>query len=322
MARIFVCGEAIMDFVPVESAAGTAFLPLPGGSPMNTAKAAACAGAEAHFLGALSTDLFGERLLADMVAHGVRTGLTPRSDDPSTLAFVDMSTGEPHYAFYDRDSAAVNMAPTAEGITAEPGDILAVGSISLIPNPGADNILDFALAQSQSQMLAFDPNVRANMITDRPAWEARVEALFDAAAVVKISAEDLDYLRPGQGREAFARELLGRGTALVVVTGGAEGALGMTQAGQASAQAPVVTVRDTVGAGDTFMGNLLAGILELGCRDAAALSALGEESLSALLTRAAWAAAINCTRAGCNPPQRSETLAAIAAGRIGGPVPA
>ncbi|MBE3636884.1 carbohydrate kinase family protein [Mangrovicoccus algicola] len=317
MARIFVCGEAIMDFVPVPAAAGEAFLPLPGGSPMNTAKAAACAGAEAHFLGAISRDLFGERLLADMQAHGVQTGLTPRSDDPSTLAFVDMSTGEPRYAFYDRDSAAVNMAPTAAGIDPQPGDILAVGSISLIPEPGAGNILRFALAQARSQMLAFDPNVRANMITDRPAWEKRVEALFAAAAVVKISAEDLDYLRPGQAHADFAAERIAAGAGLVVVTGGAEGALGLTAAGRARVAAPRVTVADTVGAGDTFMGNLLAGIQEAGCRDRAALAALEGPALETLLARAAWAAAMNCTRTGCNPPRRAEVLAAIAAGRIG-----
>ncbi|WP_172328585.1 PfkB family carbohydrate kinase [Mangrovicoccus sp. HB161399] len=317
MARIFVCGEAIMDFVPVGTAAGEAFLPLPGGSPMNTAKAAACAGAESHFLGAISRDLFGERLLADMVAHGVRTGLTPRSDLPSTLAFVDMSTGEPRYAFYDRDSAAVNMAPTADGIDPQPGDILAVGSISLIPEPGAGNILRFALGQADSQMLAFDPNVRANMITDRAAWEPRVEALFAAASIVKISSEDLDYLRPGQSREDFAAELTGKGVGLVVVTGGSEGALGLTRAGRAQVMAPKIAVADTVGAGDTFMGNLLAGILEIGCPGKAALSGLGDAALETLLTRAAWAAAINCTRTGCNPPQRQEVLDAIAAGKIG-----
>lgn len=316
MPRIFVCGEALIDFVPREIGQDQGFLALPGGSPFNTAKAAARAGAEAHFLGPLSRDFFGDRLLADLQAHGVATTLTPRSDDPSTLAFVDMSTGEPHYAFFDKGSAAANMAPTAEGLSPEPGDILAVGSISLIPRPGADNILDFALNSAAGMILAFDPNVRPSILTDRPAWEARVAALFDHAAIIKISAEDLDFLRPGQSREDFAAERIAAGAALVVITGGAEGALGVTAAGRAQIAAPRVRVADTVGAGDTFMGNLLSGVQGEGCASAAAISGLGDDALARMLTVAAWAAAINCTRTGCQPPTIGETRAAIAAGHI------
>lgn len=312
MACVYVCGEAIIDFVPVTVDGSTMFQPLPGGSPFNITKAAAQAGTGASFLGALSTDIFGEQLLADLQAHGGDTSLTPRSADPSTLAFVDTSSGEPEYAFFDRQSASTNMAPTPEGITPTPGDILTIGSISLIPQPSANNIVGFAQTMSKQMMLAMDPNVRANMIIDRADWEARIEGLFDLCTLVKISSEDLAYLRPGMARADFAEELLGRGVALVVVTGGEDGALTMSKSVRFESKPPRVTLVDTVGAGDTFMGNLLAGLQRAGCTSGADISALDEAALVEILNVANLAAAINCTRKGCQPPKLDETLAALA----------
>lgn len=314
MARIYVCGEALIDFVPVDMSGGDGFLALPGGSPFNTAKAAALAETDVRFLGPLSNDLFGDRLWADLQVHGVSTDLTPRSDDPSTLAFVDTSSGEPKYAFFDRQSAAANMAPHLDGVPVGTDDILAVGSISLIPNPGADNILRFALSQSQKMMLAFDPNVRANMIDDRAGWEARVNALFLASAIVKISSEDLEFLRPNSSHAEFAEYLLRSGTDLVVITSGQKGATAWTTSENVHVASPKVEVVDTVGAGDTFMGNLLAGVVRAGCANRAALSQISADGLKDILRHAAWAAALNCMRMGCKPPTLEETKQALSKG--------
>jgi len=63
---------------------------------------------------------------------------------------------------------------------------------------------------------------------------------------------------------------------------------------------PVVTVVDTVGAGDTFWGNCLGDwVLQPG--NAA-------DRVATTLSQAMQAAAINCTRAGCQPPKYSELL--------------
>jgi fructokinase len=69
---------------------------------------------------------------------------------------------------------------------------------------------------------------------------------------------------------------------------------------------------DTVGAGDTFMATLLAGLAAQGALTPAGLEALTAEALTAVLRRAATAAAINCVRAGCNPPTLTELDAALA----------
>ena len=61
---IICCGEALVDMVRVRvSGLGEGFLPLPGGSPYNTAIAIGRLGAGVMFLGKYSKDFFGEMLL-------------------------------------------------------------------------------------------------------------------------------------------------------------------------------------------------------------------------------------------------------------------
>ena len=72
------------------------------------------------------------------------------------------------------------------------------------------------------------------------------------------------------------------------------------------------TLVDTVGAGDSFHGGLLhylAGTGHLGGR----LESLTVDGLVEALTFASRVSAINCSRAGANPPWASE------AGCLGGP---
>lgn len=73
---------------------------------------------------------------------------------------------------------------------------------------------------------------------------------------------------------------------------------------------PRVTVADTVGAGDSLAAALLSGLLEAGVTTRAALEALDDERLGAILDDAALVAALNCTRVGADPPTRAELAAA------------
>ena len=91
---IVSCGEALIDFVPLTGVAGEAgYRPLPGGSPFNVAIAAARLGQPAGFLSRVSTDFFGDQLVATLQANAVDTGLVVRGEESSTLAFVALAAG-------------------------------------------------------------------------------------------------------------------------------------------------------------------------------------------------------------------------------------
>src|SRR6202163_3336873 len=59
------CGDALIDFLPVQSVDGRdAAVPVVGGSCLNIAVGIARLGAPARFVGGISTDIFG-RMIAD-----------------------------------------------------------------------------------------------------------------------------------------------------------------------------------------------------------------------------------------------------------------
>ena len=314
MAKIWFLGEALIDFVPTTSPDGPAFAPRPGGSPFNAAKAAAQAGAPVGFLGAISTDLFGERLMADLEAHGVDGSRAPRPDDPCTLAFVALEGGAARYAFYNRQSATALMAPDPAGFTPGVGDILSFGSISLIDLPGADNIASFALAHAGKAMVAIDPNARPTMTPDPEAWRARIASITDVAGVIKLSDEDLDLLAPGVDADTYAAQRLAGGAGLVVVTHGDRGAVGYGHGGTVTVPGRPAQVVDTVGAGDTLMGSVLAELVHRGLNSRAALTGMGGDTLGEILTYGVTAAALNCEASGCAPPPRQRVLDTLRAG--------
>ncbi|MBO0891263.1 MAG: carbohydrate kinase, partial [Acidothermales bacterium] len=68
---IIVGGEALIDLVPAPAGGPRAWRALPGGSPANTAVAAARLGHPTGFLARLSTDVFGEEIRGHLADSGV-----------------------------------------------------------------------------------------------------------------------------------------------------------------------------------------------------------------------------------------------------------
>jgi arabinose-5-phosphate isomerase len=101
-----------------------------------------------------------------------------------------------------------------------------------------------------------------------------LEAVLAAADLVKPSKAAARELVPGAGALALARALRARfGNAAVVVTDGAAGCAIAAEGFEGEVPARPVKVLDTTGAGDAFLGGLLAALdAGLGWRDAALLA--------------------------------------------------
>lgn len=300
MARLWVTGDALIDFVPTTTKSGAGFAPKTGGSTYNVAKAAARQNAQVSFIGQMSNDMFGDQLAQDLAANGVDIAQALRVDAPTTLAFVQYQGANARYAFYNLGSATATTCYDGTQFSMEPNDFLHTGSIALIDNPGAANIADFVL--SQNAMMSFDPNVRAGMIANEKEWRARTDALMKASTVLKLSDEDLNYIAPQVTPEDFAQSCVKDGIALVVVTLGEKGAIAMTKNGFARAPALDENIIDTVGAGDTVTGTLLASLMASQTNTREKISSLNDQELATLLERAMVAAWLNCQQSGCNPP--------------------
>lgn len=292
MTHIAVLGSANMDLVvrqeravrPGETIAGRDFSTGAGGKGLNQAVAAARAGADVRFVGAVGDDDFGRRL---------RDVLQDDAIDVDRLRTVDAPTG----------IAAITVTDDGEN--------------SIVVVAGANG--DAVLADADRAVIASASHLVVQL--ERPI-ELVVEALAYARtcdvvtvltpAPVVPGAERLvglaDILIPNQHEAAALTGLadpreagaaLSADGAIVVVTLGADGVI-VARGGAIVIERPArrVTPVDTTGAGDTFVGVLIARLAE-------------GSSLTDALDTAIVAAAISVTRVGAaaSMPTRDEIAA-------------
>lgn len=305
--RIAVAGEAVMDFTSVGDLLFQAHF---GGSPLNTALAAARLGQKTGFLTQLSSDLFGQRLKAHLEANGVDLRFLVTHDAPTTLAFAVRTGASNRYAFFRQGSADSLYRPDPLPELPPETVFFQFGSVALLTDPAAACILALARRYHGDRIVVCDPNVRPSLIDDLDAYRNRFRGWCRHMDLLKVSDEDQVLLEPGVGPETAAMRWLDLGVRAVVVTRGADGAL-LFRPGRPplAVPAPTVPVADTIGAGDTFSAGLLTGLLENGVASLAALAGAGDAVWARALTLAAAAAAINCTREGAQPPTRADVAA-------------
>ncbi|WP_425099943.1 carbohydrate kinase family protein [Tropicibacter sp. S64] len=296
---ILCCGEALIDMLPRQSEAGEpCFAPYAGGAVMNTAIALGRLGAPSGYFGGLSSDLFGKILEETLEASKVDHSLCPRSDRPTTLAFVTLTDGHAKYAFYDENTAGRMLSEADLPDVTGKVDALFFGGISLVSEPQADSYCTMCLHAGDLPVM-IDPNIRPGFITDEPRYRARLAKMLERADVVKISDEDMDWL--GTTPEALLEH-----TKVILVTRGAEGVDIVTRDGTTRVAAQKVTVVDTVGAGDTFNAGFLEGLRQAGLLSRAALAGASLDALAPAAALGAKAAAVTVSRAGANPPWSHE----------------
>ena len=300
MTPIYVLGEALMDCVATPEGM---LRPHVGGSPFNLARAAALRGGSVRFLNRFSQDTFGDQMQAQLERDQVHTVLG-RTPLPTSLAVVQVKDGQPSYGFY-RDGIADRDYQVDEVLQAlgqvAPG-VLHTGSLMLVP---PENLKVLAVLQGAKAMgwtLSVDVNLRPKLAADLGAYVAAVQQIAALADWIKASDEDLELLGFGRAsKEAaagIAQTFAAQGASRIALTFGGAGAWLSVDGQSAHDTAPMVRVVDTVGAGDTFWGNCLA---DWTLQPDGAANRVGDT-----LKNAMRAAAINCTRAGCQPPTRAE----------------
>jgi fructokinase len=309
---ITVIGEVLVDLVvsPDWSCRAT-----PGGAPANVAVALARLQQDVSLKARISRDGFGGMLRHHLTGNGVSPRDLVTAEEPATLAIATLQAGgQATYGFYLKETADWMWQPAE--LTPPPGDVTALylGSLATALPPGAGRIESFAQrARGTGQMVVFyDPNVRPSATPDAQAERVRVERQLGLAHVAKASAEDIEWLYPGEPASEVARRWQRLGPDLVVVTLGSEGAYGLGRNGTELTVPPVpADVRDTIGAGDAFSAGLLDAMDEenlLGPGGITGLPRLSQPQLGRLLTSAGIVAALTCERSGADPPRKAEVI--------------
>ena len=304
MAQIMTLGEVLIDLTQTgtDEKGIPQFAAFPGGAPANVAVAASRLGAQTGFIGKIGHDSFGAQLRGTLEEDRVDTScLFETYAVPTTLAIVSVDdSGERSFSFY-RDPGADTQLTEEEATAFLKADaselplILHFGSLSLTTEPSRSAALAAVQrARSQGVRISYDPNYRAAL------WPGEDEAVqwmkrpLDMVDILKISDEELVLLTGTDDLEKGSAILAENGIGLIMITLGSEGVFYRMGKVTGTVPAEKVTVADTNGAGDTFLGGVLAKLAPM-------KELPSEEELRGVLAFANRAAAKTCSRPGAIP---------------------
>lgn len=300
-------GELLIDFTRCE--ASQRYQANPGGAVANVIATMSRLGARTAFIGKIGQDDFG-RLLADSLTNfGVDTSsLVWSKKYPTTLAFVESAPTGETYRFYRNRTADVSLKP--DQVDEEKlidTKLFHFGSVSLTDEPSRSaTLLALDYAKRYGCIISFDPNFRASLWDSPQAAIGEILDLLPQVDILKLSQSELTFLTGESDPDEAVRRLLALGPKLILVTLGAAGSAYYTAELQGLIGAPEVTVVDTVGAGDIFLGAFLAQLVQENLR----YHDLTGPILNRLVEFATRAAALSTTKAGAmgSIPTREEIM--------------
>jgi fructokinase len=296
--RTLCFGEAIVDLIcrhPVGSLADAdAFVPSPGGVVANVATTAARHGAAVSLAGGTGDDPWGAWLRDRLAAEGVDLRWFGRAKGRATaIAIVTLDdAGEPSWMLYGNGVAATVDAVGEQLLEAvEASDALLFTSNTLAGKAEAQ--LTMAARERALKLgrpIVFDPNIRLHRWGANPGRAGTMAgACVPGAFLVKCNLLEARLMTGESDPEQAAASLLAAGAQHVILTRGAGGAILRARGMRLDVRAQPAQVRSTVGAGDVFLGVVIA---HLGTSDYYA------SSLAAALPEAAAEAAQACSRWG------------------------
>jgi ribokinase len=296
--RVLVLGSVNRDLVvrvdahpkPGETIAGSDLVEFPGGKGANQAVAACRAGAETWLFGAIGDDGFGVAMRAFLAGEGIRLdGVRVLPGKSTGIAIITLDQNGENTIVVSPGANAALDAKNADAIDFRQGDwVLAQFEV---PEPFITE--GFRLARARGAKTILNP---APMKPLDPALLALCDVIVLNQTEL-ASASGADDLTSDAAIEDAALKLAGRTGCIVIVTLGSAGCLAIGGEGKLRVEGRVVTVRDTTGAGDCFVGVLAAMLAE-------------DHGLEAALIHASAAATISVTRDGAadSMPRRAEFM--------------
>jgi fructokinase len=281
--QIVGIGEVLWDLLP----AG----PQLGGAPANFVCHAQALSATARLISRVGDDEPGWEILARFAALGLPTDTIPvDAEAPTGTVSVEVGAdGQPRFTIHE--SVAWDRIVASEDALAavRRADAVCFGTLAQ-RTPAARLTIGTLLAATRPEALRiFDINLRPPFV-DRDV----ITTSIAAANVLKLNEQELSVLAeifdldgpPARQLATLAERFSLR---LVALTRGGEGSLLLADGVLVDQAAVPTTVRDAVGAGDSFTAAVVAGLLR-------------GWPLEQISRRASAIAAFVCSQSGATPP--------------------
>ncbi|WP_339204208.1 ribokinase [Paenibacillus sp. FSL K6-3182] len=287
MANILVIGSINMDVVnhvlkhplPGETIKSLKTDYNPGGKGANQAAAAALAGAQVIFIGAVGNDPFASQLLSAIRGIGVQSDFVFNKDGNSGLASITVdASGENHIILTEGANGLLTVNDIKDSL-----ELFDSADIVMLQNEINWETTRYVMEESHKRGVSvyFNPAPAVQIPLD-------IFHFIDVLILNESEAESLTGIAVSNNIQAIqaSAKLRDKGVGKVVLTLGNKGSL-FTDSNDTVTHVPAFDVRavDTTAAGDTFIGVLAA---TTGSKD------ISEETLRV----ASAAAAIKVTRKG------------------------
>ncbi|NOH23314.1 aminoimidazole riboside kinase [Vibrio europaeus] len=257
MNRVWVTGDAVVDLIPDTE---STYLKCPGGAPANVAVAIARLGGKSAFFGRVGQDPLGRFMKNTLAYEQVDTEFMLLDDAHRTsTVIVDLDdSGERSFTFMVKPSADQFLAES-DIPQFKAGEWLHVCSIALANEPSRSSTLE-AMRQIKAAggFVSFDPNLREEVWAEPDELKPVVSQAIELADVVKFSDDELMFLTETNTLAAGLTAIEKYHNTLVLITQGAKGALVVFDNEQRLMSGQAMKPVDTTGAGDAFVGGLLA----------------------------------------------------------------
>jgi ribokinase len=282
---IVVFGSINLDLIgkvsripkPGETVPGTDFATAAGGKGANQALAARRAGAKVRMIGSAGKDTMGDQALALLSEGSVDLSDVRRSDTAQGVAMIFV------------DEAGENVIGILPGANGEVSIEDAERTLAGLASNDVLVVQQEIQPGSTIRALSVARERGARSILNTAPFLATTREAAKRADIVVANETEFALLAGEGDLDEKMRGYVDATKRTIIVTLGPEGAKALTATGEAiSVPAMKVTPVDTVGAGDTFVGYLAAG-LEAGL------------SLEQSMRRAAVAASLACLKPGAQP---------------------
>ena len=296
---VVALGELLIDFaMSGQSEQGNnMFEACPGGAPCNVLAMLNKLGKKTAFIGKVGNDQFGKLLKDTIEGIGIDTkGLLMDDEVRTTLAFVHtFPDGDRDFSFYRNPGADMMLSENEVDVDMIHNTrVFHLGTLSMTDEP-ARTATKKALDEAKKAgcLISFDPNLRPPLWKSLDTAKEMMEYGFGYCDILKISDNEIQFVSGKEDYDEGIQYLQEKyDIPLIFLTLGKDGSRAYYKGMRVEKEGFQVNTIETTGAGDSFCGSAISGVLDKG------IDKLTEADLAEILTFANAAAAIVTTKKG------------------------
>jgi len=269
MRKVFVTGEILVEVMADEKnqtfdSSGGLTGPFPSGAPAIFIDQVAQFNVPCSIIGSVGRDDFGKLCLKRLEEDGVDiSNIKVVSDVATGVAFVRyQDNGNRNFIYHIGNAACGKL--TVEDFSdidfSEAGVFHIMGSS--IFNEEMFEIHKTILDRlPEDCLVSFDPNIRPEILAMKPDLKELLFNILDRSYILFMTIEELEFMTGENCLNLALQKCYNKGNSIIVVKNGSKGASVYSVDETYHAEPYLVKEVDPTGAGDTFAGAFIAGII-------------------------------------------------------------